>query len=286
MQVRMDAKAVLILCLLTAFFTLSATAQNSATPATAAAPQATTGAPNAGSQSAQPATSPASTTAGKPASSPPMPVFKSKTELVLVPVSVKDKSGKHVAGLKQDAFALRQDGRDEKVSVFEEINTGAKPAPHPKLPPGVFTNTIADSSQRRLIIIALDTINTAFADQHYAREHLIKYLSEQVQPDALLCLVTFGRGGVKLVHDFSTDPRLLVAALRKVKGISGLNENTTTDDAGLDALQNGPMFQNEVAMINAFANAQTEIQRNDWRVQVLATLDALNQLSQAFAGVP
>jgi VWFA-related protein len=205
---------------------------------------------------------------------------------VLVPVSVKDKSGKHVAGLKQDVFNLRQDGREQKISVFEELSTNMKPAERPKLPAGVFTNTMADAQQRRLVIIALDTINTAFSDQHYAREHLIKYLSDSVEPDALLCLVTVSRGGIKLVHDFTTDPKLLVAALHKVKGMPGMNEAVSANDPTLDMMQNDPMFQSEVAALNAFVNANTEMQRNDWRMQVLATLDAMNQLSQAFAGVP
>ena len=219
--------------------------------------------------------------------SPNTPVFKSKTELVLVPVSVHDKSGKHVAGLKQDAFGVRQDGKEQKIAVFEEIATGIKPATRPQLPPGVFTNTIADAQQRRLIIIALDTINTAFTDQAYAREHLIKYLSEQVQPDALLCLVTIHRGGIKVIHDFTTDPKLLIAALHKVRGRSGMVESETSGvDPALDALQNDPMFQGEVNAIQAFIQGQTEAQRNDWRMRVLVTLDAFNELAQAFAGVP
>lgn len=222
-----------------------------------------------------------------PQSAPNMPVFKSKAELVLVPVSVRDKSGRHIAGLKQDAFAVKQDGHEQKVAVFEEITTGAKLASHPQLPPGVFTNAIADSQQRRLVIIALDTINTGFMDQAYARQNLIKFLSEQVQPDTLLCLVSINRGGIKLIHDFSTDPRMLVAALHKVKGTAAMADSEMPgDDPALDALQNDPLFQTEVNALNAFVNGQTDMQRNDWRMRVLVTLDALNEMAQAFAGIP
>ena len=214
------------------------------------------------------------------------PVFKSKTDLVLIPVSVRDKSGKRVAGLKQDAFTVRQDGKDQKIAIFEEISTAAKPATRPKLPPNAFTNTIADAQQRRVVIVALDTINTDFADQAYARRELIKYLSEQVQTDSLLCLITMSRGGVKLIHDFTADPKLLVAALHKARGTPSHAESTGIQDPLIESLQNDLIFQNEVDAIKSFVEAQSEMQRNDWRMQVLITLDALNQISQAFAGVP
>lgn len=217
---------------------------------------------------------------------PATPVFKAKTDLVLIPVSVRDKSGKHIAGLKQDAFTVRQDGKEQKVAIFEEISTVAKPATRLKLPPNAFTNTLADAQQRRVVIIALDTINTDFGDQAYARRELIKYLSEQVQTDSLLCLITMSRGGVKLVHDFTRDPKLLVAALHKARGTSSQAESQGLADPLIDALQNDLIFQNEVDAIKSFVEAQSEMQRNDWRMQVLITLDALNQISQAFAGVP
>jgi VWFA-related protein len=214
------------------------------------------------------------------------PVFKSKTELVLIPVSVRDKSGKAVTGLKQDAFTVKQDGKEQKIAVFEEIATGTNRITRPQLPPGVFTNTVADAQQRRLIIVALDTINTPFTDQTYARNQLIKFLSEQVQPDSLLCLVTIDRGGVKLIHDFTAEPKLLMAALRKVRGKGSVTEASDADNAALDEMMNDPIVQSEAAALSSFASAETQILQNDWRIRVLLILDSMNELAQAFAGVP
>jgi hypothetical protein len=46
-----------------------------------------------------------------------------RTNLVLVPVIVTDKSGKHVSGLPKEAFRIEEHGSVRSVSVFEETET-------------------------------------------------------------------------------------------------------------------------------------------------------------------
>lgn len=46
-----------------------------------------------------------------------------RTDLVLVPVVVTDRSGKHVSGLKKEAFRIEENGSVRSVSVFEETKT-------------------------------------------------------------------------------------------------------------------------------------------------------------------
>jgi VWFA-related protein len=218
---------------------------------------------------------------------PKTPVFHSKTELVLVPVVVKGKGGRHLGGLKQDAFAVRQDGKEQKIAVFEEISTGVQPAKRPKLPPDMVSNTFADAQDRRVIIIALDTINTAFLDQTRAREELVKFLSEQLDADTLVSLVTINRGGVTVIHDFTTDPRILMAALRKVRGgISMAEGQSVLPDPLEEDLRADPNFNSEVSGLGAFMHSQSQAQRLDWRLRTLSTLDAFTTLAQEFAGVP
>ena len=45
--------------------------------------------------------------------------FTSESSLVIVDVSVKDKSGKIIPNLKKSDFVLTEDGKPQQISVFE-----------------------------------------------------------------------------------------------------------------------------------------------------------------------
>src|ERR1700723_2482767 len=49
----------------------------------------------------------------------PSPTFRTNTNLVIVNVAIKDKSGKPIEDLKKDQFTLLEDGKPQQISVFE-----------------------------------------------------------------------------------------------------------------------------------------------------------------------
>jgi len=55
-------------------------------------------------------------------------VFHAESDLVLVNVSVKDKSGKFVAGLKPADFTILEDNKPQKIVSFDVENDDASPA--------------------------------------------------------------------------------------------------------------------------------------------------------------
>src|ERR1700691_1375475 len=57
--------------------------------------------------------------AGLLAQDQPSSNFKTNTNLVIINVSIKDKSGKAVEDLKQDQFTLLEDGKPQQIAVFE-----------------------------------------------------------------------------------------------------------------------------------------------------------------------
>src|SRR5580692_12779738 len=86
----------------------------------------------------------------------PSPTFKTNTNLVIVNVAIKDKSGKAIEDLKKEQFTLLEDGKPQQIAVFElqRLNgetlpalevpsptlktrgpAEAKPAPPPPPPP-------------------------------------------------------------------------------------------------------------------------------------------------------
>src|SRR5215467_7460939 len=57
--------------------------------------------------------------------------FTSRTELVLIPALVTDKSGNHITGLKKEDFAVFENGSERQISTFEEIASDPHPFTRP-----------------------------------------------------------------------------------------------------------------------------------------------------------
>jgi VWFA-related protein len=139
--------------------------------------------------------------------------FAARAELVLIPTLVTDKSGNHITGLKKEDFTVLEDGAEQKIASFEEITSDPHGLSRPKQP-NEFSNSLAgDSPNRGITLMVLDLINTGLMDQAKARQALLTYLThapDQCEPTALYTLTG---NGIHLVHDFTSDPRVLAAVL-------------------------------------------------------------------------
>src|ERR1700688_2885181 len=60
--------------------------------------------------------------------------FTARTDLVLIPTIVTDKSGKHVSGLKREDFTAFENGVEQKIATFEEITSDPHRLARPKNP--------------------------------------------------------------------------------------------------------------------------------------------------------
>ena len=223
--------------------------------------------------------------------------FTARSELVLIPALVTDKSGNHILGLKKEDFTVLENGTEQKVATFEEITSDAHRVSLPKNPnPNLFSNSVAGGpSARRITIIVLDFINTRFTDQAYARQDLLKYLTQSVDQREPTALYTLTRSGVQVVHDFTTDPRVLVAALHKVKGdtfqmVDGPEDleamtGTASPDgsAGVDPGQVQSEAQRIQTMMEEVA---LNFQSFEQRLAITYTLQGMQQVAQALAGFP
>src|SRR4249920_2290264 len=59
--------------------------------------------------------------------------FSSNTNLVVVDITVKDKSGKAIEGLKKEDFTVLEDGKPQKVAVFEYQHLSMELQPPPAI---------------------------------------------------------------------------------------------------------------------------------------------------------
>src|SRR5580704_3157070 len=221
--------------------------------------------------------------------------FAAGAELVLVPVLVTDKSGNHITGLKQEDFTVLENGAEQKIATFEEITSDAHRIPHLQKP-NEFSNSVAGGpSARRITLMVLDLLNTRFADQVYARQDLLKYLTQSVDQREPTALYTLTRSGIHVIHDFTTDPRVLVAALHKVKGdsfqmvdgeetVEAVTGSASPDgSAGVDPSQ----VQTEAQQLQTMMeDSELNFQSFEQRVAITYTLEGMQQIAQALAGFP
>lgn len=210
--------------------------------------------------------------------------FTARSELVTVPVIVADKSGAHIQNLKKEDFVVTEDGEKQTIAVFEEITRSPEPVHRVPVQPQHFSNAVAMGSRvpPRLTIIVLDTVNTPFEDQAYARSELIKFLADSVRSREPTALLTIGRSGMKVIHDFTTDPAVLTAALKKVKG-----GPQPLDQASQEELPNAAQVGDAMAKLLEFMRHTEQMQESfERRVSIMTTLQAMQQIAQAYAGVP
>ncbi|HWD98583.1 MAG TPA: VWA domain-containing protein, partial [Bryobacteraceae bacterium] len=157
------------------------------------------------------------------------PTFTSSANLVVVDVSVKDKSGKVVPGLTKNDFELLEDGKPQQVSVFEfqrldSDDIQRKPVPATKTaqaapPPQPVTTPQRTSSgqfsgaprpvirfqDRRLVAMLFDFSAMAIPEQSRVQQSALEFLHKQLKPADLVCIMTTSTGPLKIVQDFTDD---------------------------------------------------------------------------------
>lgn len=226
--------------------------------------------------------------------------FTSKPTYVLVPVVVTNKDGKPAVGLKKEDFLVQENGKEQKVASLEEIKPSAAPLSRPATPGNEVTNQVpGDVTPRRLVIIALDVVNTPFLDQTRARRAMVSYLSQNIQSGALYQLVIIENNGLRVVHDYTQDPTTLIAALKTVHGRFSTTNSVDTEavrdvstDPGPTAVPAIPTTidtgQPEIPALIAFVTGRAESSYAQRRSADAAnsTLAAFQQIAARASGLP
>src|SRR5262249_14879807 len=226
------------------------------------------------------------------------------SNLVLVPVVVTDKRGENVVGLHAEDFEIKEDGSVQKIAGLEAV-TGDVEKVEKAAPSATnrFSNTVVQRP-KRLVIIALDQINTPFETVNDSHRALVDFLSKSVDESSLVALVALQHNGVRIIHDFTGNPSVLIEAVQKVKAnltsrdthaSKALGENSQADMEALQitALLNNTSFTggSSTGDMLAAVRAQPVAQRAQLDAarqaqEALITLEGLQQLAQYFWGVP
>ncbi|HMF98806.1 MAG TPA: VWA domain-containing protein, partial [Vicinamibacterales bacterium] len=176
-------------------------------------------------------------------------VFRSGTELVLVNVVVRDKSGAVVRGLRRDDFSVTEDDKPQTITSFdvEELDVPRpaeasatapqallSPAARPALTPQATFSAEPvkiDMHGRRLIVLFFDlsSMQPEEIDRSVKAAH--DYIDQRLSPVDLIAVVSFSTS-LHVDQDFTADREALGAAVDAYGGASGqgFEAGLTPDD--------------------------------------------------------
>ncbi len=219
-----------------------------------------------------------------------IPKFTARTELVTVPVVVS-RHGGHVAGLSKDDFTIAEDGQPKPIASFEEINNSAPSLRVAAPPPGVFTNEVASAGPVAMVVILLDLVNTPYLFQEVTRKRLLEQLQTRYRADRPTMLVALHPSGLRVLHDFTTDPQVLADILRRLK-------NKVAHDPALDnqvQTENSGALSQQIDVQQEYAALESEFLSDlpgqgayeHWNQlnNLEATFSELQQLAHALSAV-
>jgi VWFA-related protein len=142
-------------------------------------------------------------------------VLRANTRLVVVDVVAIDSNGRPVPDLKAEDFTVLEDGKAQKISGFTYERGVSTRVASVQLPPNIVSNAPQFRSSS-LNVILFDTVNGEFREHAYAKDELLKFLNgaELGRPVAIFALEN---SGLKLLQDFTTDNKLLSAAVARYR---------------------------------------------------------------------
>jgi Ca-activated chloride channel family protein len=138
----------------------------------------------------------------------PVDVISVRTDLVAVPLTVSDSRGRRVSDLKQQDFALNDDGRDAKIDYF------------------------ASGAERIALAFVLDNSGSLRAQLARQRDAALGLFS-RFGPTSSVAVIRFGQQA-RLVAPFTRETNTALSAFSVPVNLS---ERTAIFDAGMAAVQ-------------------------------------------------
>jgi VWFA-related protein len=208
--------------------------------------------------------------------------FHVTSDLVLVNVVARDRSGRIVSDLKSSDFTVLEDGKAQQIRSFDletpdAVSEGpAAPAPQlvvgksgvPQPPPE--PAEAAAAHDRRLLVLVFDLTSMQPEEVARAVEAATRYLDQQMGPADLVAVVSLGNS-LELLQDFTSDRARLQSVLRSIGGAEeqGFAPGSTSSDT--EQAENGNQFSADDTEYNLF-----DVDRR---------LQAIEALAQSMSGI-
>ncbi|MGO9864530.1 MAG: VWA domain-containing protein [Terriglobales bacterium] len=220
---------------------------------------------------------------------PPQELGKitTRTDLVLVPVVVT-KSGKHVPGLQRNAFRVEENGKVRPVSVFQEVNAEKLTVPHKEAKVDGYSNFLPGEDQTwRFTGIVLDMVNTPWMRQAEAKRQLTEFLSRTASREEPMAVFGLNSTGLHQLHPFTTDTKVLLEALQKLKLELSSEETTQPPEVFTDDPSEEQQAADETQLMSDFMQDLSDtVAANYQRMATRTTLLGMQQLAHALDAIP
>ncbi|HEY0462018.1 MAG TPA: VWA domain-containing protein [Pyrinomonadaceae bacterium] len=158
-------------------------------------------------------------------------VVKISTTLIQVDVSVTDKNGRQITGLKPEDFEILENGKPQPITNFSYVSSAsqtvensvqptAKTNPKDKVSVPVPSAALRPEQVRRTIALVVDDLNMSFRAVDSVKTALRKFVDEQMQPGDLVSVIRTSTGS-GVFQRFTSDKQILYAAISRIRWYAG-----------------------------------------------------------------
>jgi VWFA-related protein len=208
--------------------------------------------------------------------------FEATSQLVVINVSAKTKSGEPMEGLKASDFTVTEDGKSQQIKVFEFQRLEETALPAPQLTPRTTPTpkaaapvTIAPAKpgeikykDRRLLVLFFDQAGMPVADQLRTQKAALKFLTTSATQSDLVAVMTYSTT-LNVLQDFTEDRDALVKVIQGLSiGDTGMSNGSTGDDSEADT---GAAYTQDDSEFNIF-NTDRKLAALESAVKMLASL--------------
>ncbi|HEX8174819.1 MAG TPA: VWA domain-containing protein [Pyrinomonadaceae bacterium] len=149
-------------------------------------------------------------------------VVRISTELVQTDVTVLDRQGRFVDGLKKEDFELKVDGKPVEVSFFERVAAGslneeaqlAAARGGSRVKVGETTGT-KPLDRGRIVAFFIDDMHMAFDSLKRAKEAVTRYIDKEMGQNDLVA-ITSASGQIGFLQQYTDNKEVLRAALARI----------------------------------------------------------------------
>lgn len=150
-------------------------------------------------------------------------VVRITTELVQTDISVFDKQGRFVDGLKKEDFELRVDGKPVEVNFFERVVAGTvNEEAQLAAARGISTAKTGEASaaakpldRGRVVVFYIDDMHMAFDSLKRVRDTVTRYIDKEMRQNDLVAIAS-PSGQIGFLQQFTDNKDVLRAALARL----------------------------------------------------------------------
>lgn len=153
-------------------------------------------------------------------------VIRIKTELVQTDVTVLDKQGRFVEGLRSEQFELLVDGKPRNISFFEQVTTGSRReaaliAARDRAGPAtdkdkVTTDSTSSAVRGRTVFFFVDDMHLSPGSMKRTRETLQRFVTDTMGNSDQVAITT-ASGQLGFLQQLTSDKTVLGLAIERLK---------------------------------------------------------------------